>query len=297
MAQSSSSNLSGFVSAEWQQHLSVPHMPFKPLASSMIAVISAVVLSAMTVTANANSLIHDNSYLQYELPSTIQERCHTRQNCPKIELQYLNSNQDWINEITNARINSVVLDNVMTESATSDNIDKHDVKTALDRFASSQFNDLPEDSVFVYSLTAEPRYLGHIDDYELFEINAYTFTGGAHGMPYSEYLIFDQRTKRHVQLVDILRYGVKTRFRALAYDAYKDWVKTVAEDPERYEKSWPFTLSDDVTLTDKGLDIRYQHYAIGPYAYGMPVLSIPYDKLQGIIKPQFFPKSRSSNYK
>jgi hypothetical protein len=43
-------------------------------------------------------------------------------------------------------------------------------------------------------------------------------------------------------------------------------------------------------LTDKGVDIRYQHYSISPYAYGMPMLSIPYEKLGGIIKPRFIPK-------
>ena len=135
-----------------------------------------------------------------------------------------------------------------------------------------------------------PEYLGHVNDFELFEINSYVFTGGAHGMPYSEYLVFDQQTKKQIQLTDMLQPNKKSRFKALAYDAYKDWVKTVDEDAASYEKSWPFTLSENVTLTDKGIDIRYQHYAIGPYAYGMPVLSIPYDKLDGIIKPRFIPK-------
>ncbi|WP_227678039.1 RsiV family protein [Psychrobacter frigidicola] len=36
--------------------------------------------------------------------------------------------------------------------------------------------------------------------------------------------------------------------------------------------------------------MRYQAYDIGPYVYGMPVLSIPYSKLCGIIKPHFIPK-------
>ncbi|BFM01967.1 hypothetical protein Psyaliredsea_06140 [Psychrobacter alimentarius] len=57
-----------------------------------------------------------------------------------------------------------------------------------------------------------------------------------------------------------------------------------------YEKNWPFTLSDNVTLTDKGIDILYQPYAIGPYASGMPTLSIPYSQLNGVIKPRFIPK-------
>jgi len=84
--------------------------------------------------------------------------------------------------------------------------------------------------------------------------------------------------------------GKKPRFEALAHDAYKAWVKTVADDVSSYEKSWPFMLSDNVTLTETGINIRYQHYSIGPYAYGMPVLSIPYSQLDKVIKPHFIPK-------
>ena len=109
-------------------------------------------------------------------------------------------------------------------------------------------------------------------------------------MPYSEYLIFDTSTKKQVKLDDMLLPGKKARFKNLGYDAYKTWVKTVDADVSSYEKNWPFTLSEDVTLTDKGIDIRYQPYSIGPYAYGMPVLSIPYNKLSGIIKPHFIAK-------
>lgn len=135
-----------------------------------------------------------------------------------------------------------------------------------------------------------PDYLGHVNNFELFEINSYVFIGGAHGMPSSEYLIFDTSSKKQIQLADMLQPNNKSRFKALAYNAYKEWVKTIDKDVASYEKNWPFTLSDNVTLTDKGVDIRYQHYSIGPYAYGMPVLSIPYSELSGVIKPHFLPK-------
>lgn len=286
MTQSPSLDILGLHLADLQQRL---HIPTVSIGTAMLGV---ALLSATTLTAHASTLINATDYLQYELPQEIQERCDARQNCPDIEVQYLNSNHDWMNKITNARIDEIVVNSKPTESAPVSVDHKNSVKTALDEFAASQFNDLPDDSVFVYSLMVKPSYLGHVDDYELFEIDSYVFTGGAHGMPYSEYLIFDQNTKRQIQLEQILRYGVKARFKAVAYDAYTEWVKTVAEDPSSYEKSWPFTLSDDVTLTDKGINLRYQHYAISPYAYGMPVLSIPYDKLHGIIKPQFFPISK-----
>lgn len=285
MTQSPNLTILGFHSADLKRRLRIPTV----LMGKVL--FSVAILSVTSLTARANSLISSTDYLEYELPKSIQERCAERQKCPEIAVKYLKSSQDWINKIINARIDEIVVNSKPTESAPISVDHKNSVKAALDEFAASQFTDLPDDSVLVYNLMVMPSYLGHIDEFELFEIDAYTFTGGAHGMPYSEYLIFDQSTKKKIHLEDMLQHGVTTRFKALAYEAYKTWIKTIAEDPGSYEESWPFTLSDNVTLTDKGIAIRYQHYAISPYVYGMPVLSIPYNKLHGVIKPQFFPKA------
>ena len=252
---------------------------------------TGILFGTIAMSANADSLISSTDYLDYELPKSVQEKCAERQNCPEIEVKYLKTNHDWINDITNARINNLVINSKPTESAPINiKATPATVKAAIDDFASSQFIDIPDSSSWSYNLMATPDYLGHVNNFELFEINSYVFTGGAHGMPYSEYLIFDESSKKQIQLADMLQLNNKSRFKALAYNAYKEWVKTIDEDVASYEKNWPFTLSDNVTLTDKGVDIRYQHYSIGPYAYGMPVLSIPYSELSGVIKPHFLPK-------
>lgn len=253
--------------------------------------LGSLLLGTMSLPATASTLINSREYLDYELPKTIQERCIERDNCPNIEVNYLKTNQDWINRITNARINNLVINSKPSESApTTKTGDAKVVKAAIDSFVAAQFADLPDDRSFSYELMVKPDYIGHVDNFELFKIDSYIFTGGAHGMPYSEYLIFDTMTKKQVRLDDMLQAGKKPRFKALAYDAYKTWVKTVDKDVVNYEKNWPFILSDNITLTDKGVDIQYQHYDIAPYAYGMPILSIPYSKLRSVIKPNFIPK-------
>lgn len=270
----------------------------KLLTKTLLAI---MVSSVFTIHANASTMISATDYLEYELPQSIQDKCYEKNNCPDIEVKYLKTNQNWINDIVNARVNNIVINSQPSESAVNKSTSAEAAKLAIDAFAKSQFADLPADVPWSYQLMVKPDYLGHIkrghvqlgqtEDLELFEINSYVFTGGAHGMPFSEYLIFDPNTKTQITLADLLEQGQQPYFEALAYDAYKNWVKTVDNDINSYEQSWPFTLSDNVTLTDKGIDIRYQHYAIGPYAYGMPVLTISYSKLNGIIKPQFLPKS------
>ena len=252
---------------------------------------SGLLIGAISMSATAGSLVSTTEYLDYQLPEKIQNICAERDNCPEIEVKYLKSNHSWIDTTINARINSLVVNSKPTESAPIKTPSTQaDVNAAINDFAASQFQDMPEEISWAYNLTVTPVYLGHVNNFELFEINSYVFTGGAHGMPYSEYLTFDLSTEKQVTLDDMIIAGKKPRFEALAHDAYKTWVKTVADDVSSYEKSWPFMLSDNVTLTDTGINIRYQHYSIGPYAYGMPVLSIPYSELNKVIKPYFIPK-------
>lgn len=252
-----------------------------------------LIVGAMSLSANAINVITSTTYLDYQLPKKIQETCTDRDNCPKIEVEYLKTNHSWINDVTNARINNLVV-NSKSKPAESTTVKTKSsqaaVQVAINDFVSSQFVDQPEDRQWAYELMVKPNYLGHVNDFELFDITSYSYTGGAHGMSYSEYLIFDPSVKKQVKLADMLVAGKKSRFEALAYEAYKKWVKTFDNNVSSYEKSWPFTLSDNVTLTDKGIDILYQPYAIGPYASGMPILSIPYSQLNGIIKPRFIPK-------
>src|SRR5699024_7260519 len=231
---------------------------------------SGLLLGASSLSAQAGSLISHSEYLEYELPKKIQEKCTTRDDCPDIEVKYLKTNHAWINKLANARIDNLVVNSKPTQSAPiTKKSSPAEVKAAIDGFVSAQFADLPKDSIFVYSLMVTPEYLGHVNDFELFEINSYVFTGGAHGMPYSEYLIFDQQSKKQIQLTDMLQPNKKSKFKALAYDAYKDWVKTVDEDAVSYEKNWPFTLSVNVTLSYKGFDIFIQILAIITYEFVM----------------------------
>ena len=270
---------------------------FIPLMKPLLAVTMG---SFCAISAIASTMISATDYLEYELPQSIQEQCYENNNCPNIEVKYLKTNHDWINSIVNDRVNNIVINSKPSESPVNQATSAAAAKLAIDDFSQSQFNDMPSDRPWSYELIVKPDYLGHVklgqvnlgqtEDLELFEISSYVFTGGAHGMPFSEYLIFDPTTKTQIKLADMLQKARKPYFEALAYDAYKNWVKTVDEDVSNYEESWPFSFSDNITLTDKGVNIRYQHYAIGPYAYGMPVLTIPYNKLNGIVKPRFLPK-------
>lgn len=246
--------------------------------------------------ANAAALIYDTDYLDYSLPDTVTSECLNKGNCPEIDIQYLKTNHDWMNQVVNEVIDGVAMGGIDMSASAHDSeketVTTQEVTAALDKFAQSQLTELPADSSLNYSLSAAPKYWGHIGDFELFEVTSYVYWGGAHGMPYSEYVVLDSKTKRRVGLDDLLIAKEKPKFEALAYDAYKQWVTQFNEDIEAYEKSWPFFLSSNVSLTDKGMVLKYQAYDIAPYAYGLPELVIPYNKLGDIVQPQYLAQVR-----
>lgn len=234
-----------------------------------------------------NSFLNGIDYLDYQIPKTVTDSCYQLDNCPSIVVRYLDSNQPWINQAINQKIDQITIGSA---GLFIENPPKNlTVKQAIDTFVADQ----PEDTTLAYSLEVSPDYMGHVNGFELLAIDSYIYTGGAHGMPYREYFIFDSNTHQQLTLDDILLPNQKKQFEKLAYNAYKQWVRdNIEQDIQSYEQNWKFFLSENITFTDKGIDLLYQPYDIAAYAYGMPMLSISYEQLGGIIDPRYVPSNK-----
>lgn len=249
--------------------------------------------------AKPSSLIVRTEYLDYTLPEAVSNTCDSQGNCPEIDIEYVSTNQPWVTEMVNAQINTIAYDNAdISQDQEKQDQDKQTVqkkisaavlKAMLDKFTKAQLAELPEESSLNYSLQVAPHYLGHLGNIELFELTSYLYLGGAHGMPYTEYLLLDAQAKKRLTLDDLLieTDTAKAKFEALAHDAFKSWIKEMDGDIKEHEEMWPFFLTDNVSLNDNGVVLKYQAYDIGAYVYGQPELVIPYSQLNGVIKPEF----------
>ena len=254
---------------------------------------SLFALVGLTVSAIANAevdgLLYATTPLDYELPKQITATCYEKENCPSIEVVYVDTNQVWLNVQMNRRIEEIAIGST---SMVEDVPKPAGIIEALNRFSLRQLDDLPKDSGLYYALSVMPRYQGHIDDFELFAIDGYTYMGGAHGLPFTENMVFDLNTRQQITLDDMLLPKQKPKFEALAHQAYRQWIRHAMPDAnaEDYERGWTFSLSDNVTFGADGIEILYQPYEISPYAMGMPTLVVDYDQLDGIIKPEILAK-------
>lgn len=123
------------------------------------------------------------------------------------------------------------------------------------------------------------------------ELLSYLYTGGAHGLPGRGFIDFDRRQQKALELPDLLLPGQEQAFWAKAEAAHQRWLgaQEFAVD-EQFKRTWPFQKTRHIALGRRGVLLKYDVYSIAPYSSGHPELVIPYPQLNGILKPQYFPR-------
>jgi len=142
------------------------------------------------------------------------------------------------------------------------------------------------------SLMIKPKILQSKGTLATVVLNSSSYLGGAHGSTAQRYYNFDLKNQKQVQLNDLLLPKQKAKLDKLAHEAFKTWVidSKLANTADEYEQAWPFQVTDNYFLGEQGLILQYGEYEIGPYVGGLPRLVIPFDQLQGVLKPEYLPK-------
>lgn len=144
------------------------------------------------------------------------------------------------------------------------------------------------DKVF---LNAKTRYRNrHLTVIELG--SGQYFTGAAHGISATQFLNWNNAGRKVLGIHNVLRQNEHDSYVVALKRAHEQWLTTQSgfqENPEQYRRLWPFQPSDNFALTDMGLVVKYDSYALAPYSSGQPELLIPYNELNGILKPEFIP--------
>lgn len=162
--------------------------------------------------------------------------------------------------------------------------------------------DPPPPSLEVYEreflASARPGWMSYLqakvleqhDRLVVIELSSYRFTGGAHGIPGRAYLNYDRDKGRLLSLDDLLLPDGQGDFWQQAELAHQAWLKANGLDQDlQYQAEWPFVRTANVALLRDSVMLRYEVGRIAPNAAGHPDLRIPYSRLNGILKPFYFP--------
>lgn len=136
----------------------------------------------------------------------------------------------------------------------------------------------------------QAKVLEQHDRLLVIELSSYRFNGGKRGEPGRAYLTYDRQLGRVVELGELLLPDQQGAFWEQARQAHQAWLqKNGHADDARFQAVWPFVRTANVALLRDSVMLKYEIERIAPYESGHPTLHIPYAKLDGILKPIYFP--------
>jgi hypothetical protein len=149
---------------------------------------------------------------------------------------------------------------------------------------------------------AQPRWSSYLqasireqhDGLVVIELSSYLDTGGAHGQPGRGILNYDRKLKKVLTLEDIVVPGQEKAFWNIARTAHEAWlISNNLKDDAAFQKEWPFIKTTNIALDYGSVTLKYDVASIAPYSMGHPIIKLPYPRLNGIVRPEYFPGRRS----
>jgi hypothetical protein len=120
-------------------------------------------------------------------------------------------------------------------------------------------------------------------------IHSYVFTGGAHGMTVTSYLVFDTLTGKQFTLDDLFVPGFEVRLDHLIGQRYRQIHGLKPYEPLNGDKGGLFedriAHNDNFAVTGSGVRFLFNQYDIAPYSAGQIEIGLPFDDLRSILQP------------
>ena len=201
--------------------------------------------------------------------------------CSKVDLQWLTFPEDA--PLTRALESTLLeqLSNGADDGASS-------FAAVADGFLSDA-REAAEVESMGWELNSKVSLLGERAGLVTLQLDSYEITGGAHGMPVVQLLNWDRREQRRATLQDVLQPGQEDAFWKAAAEVHQQWLANDIEADKDFRDTWPFLQTGDFHITNQGVALLYNVYSIAPYAMGQPELTVPWSKLDGLIRERYRP--------
>jgi hypothetical protein len=178
-------------------------------------------------------------------------------------------------------------------------------------FGMEDLDTLPDDSILLaFSNDYFRRYIeanielyqgGHSFNWEMmgtsivsmnrngllvYRVDNYGYTGGAHGMGVSRFLVFDTKKMERLHLKDIFIEGYEPRLSRLLDAEYR--ARYFLDDEEALSESGLFDdsiyPSENFYLTNNSVIFYYNPYELAPYAMGSITISLYHSDIRHLLK-------------
>lgn len=140
-----------------------------------------------------------------------------------------------------------------------------------------------------YELISSTKVLEELGNLLTLQLDAYTYSGGAHGASFRRFINYDIKNKKVIFLNDILKNNYRDSLVNVAEVIFKknEGLKPgQALSPDSYFfENKQFSLANSYVFTPAGIMFLYNEYEIKPYAAGRTELLVPYSEIKAMLKP------------
>jgi len=139
-----------------------------------------------------------------------------------------------------------------------------------------------------FTLSAYSTLIRQDSSLTTLEVGGYDYNGGAHGNTIINFINWNTKSKKSIQLSDILTGGYEKQLTSLAEIIFRknENLDANASLKDNYFfKGGKFALNNNYSITPEGIRFLYNIYEIKPYAAGRTDLLIPYIQIKYLLRP------------
>lgn len=147
-----------------------------------------------------------------------------------------------------------------------------------------------EEPYFVgYEQQDSIRFIAQRHHLASFKQFSYGYSGGAHGMYNTSYLLFDLNSQKQLLLPDILQRFAEAKLLEVLRARYQETYAEYAQNwlGDKVSEQAETLLTDNFVFNEQGLIFSYAPYVLGPFAEGEIRLTLDYSELSELLKPEY----------
>ena len=220
-----------------------------------------------------------------KIPSSTSEGNDQEWHQVKFDITTLKTSSDWLTELL---LNEVIKRFGVDKNIKIDN--KQQFIEFLQHNMADALKEAKEYEMSAYETQMLTEYLGQRENIATFTIFSHNYTGGAHGLYGTDFILVDLKKKAVIKVEDIFVKSAQDKLKSLLWERYSNQYRNEqGELIEPFMSKDDFYVSENVYFSREGITFVYPPYALGSYAEGEKELTLSFyeNDLKSILTPEF----------
>ena len=220
-----------------------------------------------------------------KMPSSMSEGNDQEWHQVKFDITTLKTSSDWLTELL---LNEVIKRFGVDKNIKIDN--KQQFIEFLQHNMADALKEAKEYEMSAYETQMLTEYLGQRENIATFTIFSHNYTGGAHGLYGTDFVLVDLKKKAVIKVEDIFVKSAQDKLKSLLWERYRNQYRNEQDELiEPFISKDDFYVSENVYFSREGITFVYPPYALGSYAEGEKELTLSFyeNDLKSILTPEF----------